>query len=1097
MIRQLSNQTLKLNYERKIKLSLCTILLCSFTLEINAHEIAFFSEEYKVTSELPSIFQQNNEISGKVISEENNPLDNVVVKVKGTSNVTKTDNLGKFILKDVPNNAVLIFSRIDLKTEEKTASLGMTVIMKNNTQEISEVQVINTGYGTQNKETSTASASRIDGKQLQNRPGATIESLLQGLAPGLVVQNNSGAPGSRSTITVRGLAAFSSDANSNVVSSPLFVIDGVPMEQDVFNPSDPRQAITSVLSGISPFDIESVDVLKDASATAIYGSRGANGVIIISTKRGKAGKPVVSLNTQYGLSYFPALRPTLGGKAERDFKINLYNQYKESKVGGGFTDMPIELTDSLNGFYNNSTNWQDLYFRNATFKNINLGISGATDNTSYRVSGDFYDEDGTVIGSGFKRYALTFYGSYRPLTNLNIVARSNLNQRNASLRRGSDANVAVVGNNFSSSLTPSPTSGFYDQFLESYNRGVNIDLTNSALAQLEATYDPFDFLSITTRASANYKFYRTRNFSPSGTNVNNKASADYYSNEKADLQSETFLRYHQTFNDSHTVDFMVGNSVNTYSEDRIYGYAFGGPSDAQQVIKGYPQANISLNTGNTKYGLLSYYSRLTYDFNRKYLFQAAVRADASSKFGKDNQWGYFPSISGGWVFTKEKFLQDWTTEWFNFGKLRGSWGRSGSQYEDNYLALGAYATGTSTYDGIPTLSPNYGGANGLPLPNLTWQTAETKGIGLDLDFFNSRLSAVLDYYTKETDNFLFDDPLNSTSGYNKRYINGGAVRNTGYEAAITAYVTKPESKFQYTTTLIIGTNKNILTRLPDFGRSITRTGGSESPYLQIGKPLNGYYLFQYLGVYATEDDVPVNKYTGKRLFPNTSGFASQDTYHAGDIALADIDQDGSINVFGNGDRIYAGDPNPKVTGSFANNFRYQLPDNSSIQLELFFTYSFGSKVYNQVLVDRLKSVSWTGSTNVNYPGGQKNLLDVSDLDYWTPSDTDAKYPALNPWRYYSRSSYDFIGNYDVPTDLFLESGSFVRLKTISVGYDFSPTLLSKAKIRRLRAFATMDNVFIIKSYTGVDPENVTNFGYDRGDGYPIPKRFNIGFNFEF
>lgn len=1094
MIKKPTNQRSSTNYERKFKLLAISFL--SLNLSVHATENWKLSRLLSTDITFENIDQKNS-ISGKVLDVNGAPASNVVVKIKGTSIATQTNEKGEFTLNNVPNESILVFSRIDFSTVEHAAKPGMSVTMSTNTKQIDEVEVIHIGYGTQNKRTATASTSRIDGKQLQNRPGATIEGLLQGLAPGLVVQNNTGSPGGRSTVTVRGLAAFSSSANSNVVSSPLFVIDGVPMEQDVFNPSDPRQAITSVLSGISPFDIESVDVLKDASATAIYGSRGANGVIIITTKRGKAGKPVVALNTQYGMSYFPSLRPTLGGKAERDFKIGLYNLYKESKVGGGYTDMPIELTDSLNGFYNNSTNWQDLYFRNADFKNVNLGISGATDNTSYRVSGDYYDEKGTVIGSGFKRYAMTFYGSYRPMSNLNIVARTNLNQKNASLKRGSNANVAVVGNNFSSSLVPSPNSGYYDYFLESYNKGVNIDLTNSVLTQLEATYDMFDFLSLTTRASANYKFYRTRAFNPSGTNLNNKASADYYSSETADLLSETFLRFHKTFKEDHTLDFLAGTSVNTNTNDNIYGSAFGGPSDSQQVIKGYPQSNLSVGTGNVKYGLLSYYSRLTYDYKQKYLFQSAFRADASSKFGKDNQWGYFPSASVGWVFTKEGFMKDWTEDWFNFGKVRASWGKSGSQYEDNYLALGAYVSSGNTYDGIPILTPNYGGANGIPLPDLTWQTAETKGIGLDLEFFKSRLTATLDYYSKNTDNFLFEDPLNSTSGYASRYINGGAVKNTGYEAAITAYVTKPESNFQYTTTFIIGTNKNILTKLPDFGRSITRTGGPESPYLELGKPLNGYYLFKYLGVYATEDDVPVNKYTGKKLYPNTSGFASQDTYHAGDMALLDIDQDGSINALGNGDKIYAGDPNPKVTGSFANNFQYRMPNGSSFQLGLFFTYSFGNKVYNQVLVDRLRSVSWTGSENVNYPGGQKNLLDVSDLDYWTPTNTNAKYPSLNPWRYYRTSSYDFIGNYDIPTDLYLENGSFVRLKSINVGYDFAPEMLSKVKIRRLRVFATMDNVFLITKYSGVDPENVTTFGYDRGNGYPIPKKFNIGFNFEF
>lgn len=886
-----------------------------------------------------------------------------------------------------------------------------------------------------------------------------------------------------------------------MVSTPLFIIDGVPLEQDVFNPSDPRQAITSVLSGFSPFDIESVDVLRDASATAIYGSRGANGVIVINTKRGKIGKPIVTLNSQYGLTYYPELRKTLGGKTERNFKIDLYNQYKDSKVGGGYTDLPIELSDSLNSFYNNSTDWQKLYFKNANLKNINLGISGANENSSYRLGADYYDEQGIVLGSGFSRYSLTYSGVFNPTSKLTITGRANLSQTDASQRRGDTYNAAVVGNNFSSSFQPGPSSGFFDAYLDSYNKGVNVDLTRRVLGQLEASYDIFKFLNITSRASANYEFYRTRTFSPSATMSDFKSAASYYAKENVNLLSETFVRLHHIF-DKHSFDFVAGNTINTSENNNIFGSAYGGPSDAQQVIQGYPQSNLTLGTHNITYGLLSYYTRLSYNYDRKYLIQGVVRADASSKFGKDKQWGYFPSVSAGWVFTREDFFSKSVGDWFNFGKLRASYGVAGEQYQDNYLSLGAYNTGgtgnNATYNGIPVLYPNYAGGNGIPLPDLTWQTSKEYGAGLDLEFFRSRLTLGLDYYHKTKDGFLFEDALNGTSGYASRFINSGAVRNTGFEAAITGYITAPEKSFQYSVTFIGGTNKNQLTKLPDFGRSITRGGYlGGAPYLQIGRPLNGFYMLHYLGVYADEASVPVNKYTGKKLYPNGSGFTSQDPYHAGDIRLEDVNGDGVIDIRGVADKIYSGDPNPKVTGSLAHSFSYKMKNNSSLQLDLFFNYSFGAKVYNKVLADRIRAVSWTRSENVNYPGGQRNLLDVSDLDIWTPTNTDAKYPALNPWRYYATSSYDFIGNYDIGTDLFLENGSFVRLNNISLGYDFSPAFLKKLNVRRLRVYGGMNNVFIITKYSGTDPENVDYYGYDLGNGYPIPNKFNLGFNFEF
>lgn len=1059
-------------------------------------------------------------LSGRILSPDNQPIIGATVMIQGSKRGANADENGRFTINGVPEDATIVitsigFNSLTLRLNNgvlttagkefkgqlvRSALQNLLITLQPSSSQLQEVNVT-VGYGTQKRRETTAAISTIKGSQLQNKPSGSIEGLLQGLAPGLVVQNNSGMPGGRSMVQIRGLASFSNSANSGVVSTPLFIIDGVPLEQDVFNPSDPRQAITSVLAGFSPFDLESVDVLKDASATAIYGSRGANGVIIINTKRGKIGKPIVSLNTQYGLSYYPSLRKTLGGKAERDFKIALYNQYKSAKVGGGSTDMPIELTDSLNSFYNNSTDWQKLYFRDADLKNINLGISGATENASYRLGVDYYKEKGIVLGSGFSRFSLTYNGIFKPSSKLTVTGRANLSQTDASQKRGDTYNAAVVGNNFSSSFRPGPNSGFFDAFLESYNKGVNIDLTRRALAQLEVSYDVFKFLNITSRASGNYEFYRTRTFEPSATRTDLKAAASYYSQEKVNLLSETFLRLYHTFQSKHSFDLVMGNTINTSENNNIYGAATGGPSDAQQVILGYPQANLKLETHNLQYGLLSYYSRLSYNFNKKYLIQGVVRADGSSKFGKDNQWGYFPSASAGWVFTEEKFVRNNIGRWLNFGKIRASMGKSGTQYEDNYLAVGAYLTKSgdnATYNGIPLLAPNYAGGNGITLPNLTWQTTKDRGVGLDLEFLNSRITMVLDYYDKRTDGFLFPDALNGTSGYASRYINSGAVRNYGYEAAITGYVTQPGKNFQYSVTFIGAINKNELTKLPDFGRSVSRSNYAVGqPYLQIGRPLNGFYLMKYLGVYPDDASVPVNKYTGKKLYPNVSGFASQDPYRAGDIRILDVNGDGRIGVLDNSDRVYSGDPNPKFTGSFSHSFSYRFKNNANLQLDVFFNYSVGNKVFNKVKADRIRGVSWTASENVNYPGGQRNLLDVSDLDFWTPEHTDAKYPVLNPWRYYGLSSYDFIGNYEINTDMFLEDGSFIRLNNVNLSYDFSTALLNKINIRRLRVYGGMSNVFILTKYSGVDPENVDPYGYDLGNGYPIPYKFNCGFNFEF
>ena len=1061
----------------------------------------------KLSKEAKGLSQaQQAKVTGRVVDDKGSPIPGASITNKSTGKVLGlTAEDGTFSV-SVDEGDILVISSVgfgsqEIKVSEGSAALEITL----NASESSLDDVVTIGYGQSSKRLNINSISSVPMDKMLNRPSGSIESLLQGLVPGLLVQNSSGMPGGRSNIQVRGLANFSSSANSNVVSTPLFIIDGVPQEQDAFDPSNPRQAIASVLGGLNPFDLESIDVLKDAAATAIYGSRGANGVIIITTKRGKVGKPIVAVNAQYGGSTYPELRKTYGGAAERDFKIALYNQYKASKVGGGFTSMPIELTDSLNTYYNNSTDWQKLYFKSANISDINVSVSGANENASYRLGADYYNEGGIVLGSGYKRYSMTYSGVFTPTKGLTITGQANLSQQDASKRRGDNYNAAVVGNNFSSSFLPGPNSGYFDRYLESYNKGVNEDLTRTVIARLEASYDLTDFLNITSSGSANYKFYRTRDFQPSATQQDNKSAASYYSEETVNLLSETFIRLHHKF-DLHNVDFLLGNTINTSKNNNIFGGATGGPSDVQQVIQGYPQNNLSLVTHNTSYGLLSYYSRLSYDYDQKYLFQGVLRADASSKFGKNKQWGYFPSASLGWILSSENFFKDNVGAWFSFAKIRASAGVSGEQYQDAYLAFGAYQSGNpndpngnnATYNGVPLLRPNYAGGNGIPLPDLTWEKSKDIGLGLELEFFQGRLSTTLEYYHKAKDGFLFNDPLNGTSGYASRFINSGAVENTGFDLSLTAYFMKPEKKFQYNLTFIGSANKNKLTKLPDLGRSVTRTGYSEgSPYLQVGKPLNGFYLLKYLGVFPDDAAVPVNPYTGAKLYPNGSGFISQDPYRGGDIRLLDQNGDGVIDIRGAADKVYMGDPNPKFYGSLSHNFGYRFKDGSNLQLNLFFNYSFGNKVYNKVLADRIKSVSWTASQNVNYPGGQTNLLDVSDLDFWTPQHTSAHFPALNPWRYYATSSYDFIGNYDVNTSLFLENGWFIRLNNINLSYDFSVEKLSKAKIRRVRVFAGLDNLFIIKEYTGVDPENVNDYGYDQGNGYPIPKKFNVGFNFEF
>ncbi|MFD2969206.1 SusC/RagA family TonB-linked outer membrane protein [Sphingobacterium bambusae] len=1038
---------------------------------------------------------QQSFVSGKITDNDGKSLQGVSVQVKQRGIQVASGRDGAYRIMASPGDT-LVFTNIGYVRQERIlkteATVNITLIAEMGL--IEEVEVVSVGYGEQSRRLVTSSISSVKGTQIQNRPGATIESLLQGLAPGVLVQNNSGMPGGASNIQVRGLAAMSREANSNVISMPLFVIDGVPMEQDNFNPSDPTQQLTSILAGINPYDVESIDILKDAASTAIYGSRGANGVILIKTKRGNIGKPIVSLNTMYGTSYFPALRPTLGGNAERNAKIALWQEYINVRDFGGeqLPDMPIELTDSLNPFYNNSTDWQRQFIRNATFKDVNLGIRGGTENANYRVGATYYDEGGIILGSGFKRYGLSYYGQFIPVKKFNIVASANINQTDASRRRGGEFNQATIGNQFTSSLNPAPSDGLFQEYVDAFGRSVNTNLNRQIISRIEMAYDVLPFLNLSTRGSAIYSFGRQNIFNPSSINNDMRPSASYFSSEALTLMSESMIRYNQTFGGVHTFNVVVGNTINTNETNSILGSGTGGPSDNQQVIRGYPQANIRLGTDNFTYGLLSYYGRLVYDFKSKYVLNATWRADGSSKFGRDNRWGYFPSLSAAWLFSEESFVKKTMGDWLYLGKLRGSWGRVGQQYEDNYLAFGRYNT-TGTYNGLPIVAPNYGGGNGIPLPNLGWESSTSYGVGLDLDLFNGRVTSTVDYYYRSNEDYLFEQPLSSTSGYRGIYINGGAIENTGVEFSATAYVFPMDKKFQYNITFMASRNNNKVLRLPDLGRSMQRSGGgSPAPYLMVGRPLNGFYLFEYLGVYPTDADVPVNPYTGTNVNPLFFG----GRYRGGDIWLKDQNGDYQIDLRENSaDLVYMGDPNPKLTGSLNQTFRWQMAGNSAIQLDALFVYSFGGKVYNRALANRMQDASWAGGGNVNYPFFQDNFPDLAGLDIWTPDNTNARYPTLNAWRS-KLTSYDFVGNYAVPSSLFLEDGSFIRLRTLRFGYEFPQPFLDKFGGRRLTAYIAVDNLFHLSKYSGMDPENVDFFGIDQGNGYPLPRRFNFGLSFE-
>jgi len=1034
-------------------------------------------------------------VTGIVAGSDGTPLIGVSVGEKGTRNGAVTDEKGAYHLHAAPG-ATLEFSYLGYERKTLragTSSTRIDIVLEGSKTSLKDVVVV--GYGTEKREKITSAISTVSGKELQNRAAVSIETMLQGKVPGLMIINNTGATGVANMFMVRGIAAVAREVNSNVVSPPLFVIDGVPMIQEVYPSGEVPGPLNSLLAGLNPYDIESIDIMKDASAGAIYGSRAANGVIFINTKRGRVGKPIVSIDAKTYVSTYPSLIETLGGAAERRLKIDLWRKY-ESEANRRLQGLPMELSDSLNGFYNNSTDWQKLLYRNGITNEVNMSVSGGNDKNTYRLGAGYSNSQGIIVGTGFKRYSLNFTGSYLPLRGLNINSNILLSQTDQSRGKGSAIDDLGVGKDYYSSLLPSPSSGFFTPFTDTYKNRTDQNLKRSVQVMLGGAYDVTSFLTLNSQVSVNYLMAKRRTFTPSALNNNKGPSASSYFEERLNLLNENFIRLHHTFGGKHTFNLVAGNTVNTEKTEILNGSGKNGPSDVVQVIDGYPQNNISVKGTYNSFGLLSYYSRLTYDYDAKYIMNLSWRADGSSKFGAQNRWGYFPAVSGAWLFTKEHFMENAFGKWLNFGKLRAGWGRAGKQYDDYYLAVGQYNVGSSptgtTYGGIPIIRPNYEGANGIPLPNLGWEQTTDYNLGLDLELFNGRATFSYDYYWKRSDNFLFDNPLPASAGYAMTKINGGSLLNYGMEWAVNLFLMPAERKFQWNISANASFNKNILLRLPDNGRNIVRTKTPDNMrfangnVLQVGRPLNGFYLYESRGVYRKPGDVPVNPYNGEALEQIAGGAL----YQTGDIWLVDQDHDYVLDPLY--DRVYKGNPYPELYGGFSNTLRY-----GGFTFYTFFTYMLNRKVYNDVLRSRIASIDWKTATGT----APRNTPIVNNIDFWSPENPNGSYPILNPRR---SNNFDndingySPGNYGTAdSDLFLEDGSFLRLKTVTLSYDFNNDWLRKIKMRRIRAYVTLENVFILQRYSGADAEIVDALGFDRGSGYPTPRNFSAGFNVEF
>lgn len=1009
-----------------------------------------------------SIFAQTDlvKVTGTVTDETNQPVPGVNVLLKGSSNIgTVTDIEGKYTL-NIPKDATLIFKFVGYKTTEVAVNGKTTVNLsiQPDVKQLEDVVVI--GYQAIKREKSTAAIASVAGEKIENIPVPSVEMALQGKVAGLNVLNITGEPGAKGIVTLRGNTSIASQDSR---STPLYVVDGIVMDEGDLGQIDLTG--TNPIAGINPNDIESIDVLKDASASAIYGARAANGVIIIKTKTPKAGKPQVRLNGYYGVAMKPTMRSTLVGTAERHLKMDLIYQYLGKP---GMENVNYWITDSLNPAFNNNTDWQSNVIQKARIQNYDVNVSAYGEKTSYRLSYNFYDEEGTVIGTGFTRNTASLYLNAHPYSFLNLTGNIRFSEMSRKKTNGSI-------NIFSTWSFPSSFFKLTDEDIENF-KGNNLDeldknLNRDLYANFQANIDFTLYLKWTTSYSFGYSTTRNDYFIPSYRN-NGNAYATSSSGSVKRWEIENYIQYLRSFKETHNLSVLFGQGAEYSYIDNLWGEGNYIASNSIQTIQGVVSKNSNASSSIEERARLSWFARLSYDYKDKYLFSANWRMDGSSRFGKDNRWGHFPSVSAGWIITKESFFPE--NQVADFIKIRGSYGITGNDPAGFYDAYRALTTnvdyrggsGITSYNGSGTIAYDFGSA--VTSRELGWEESKQMNFGLDAHFLNKRIILTGDYYIRDSESMIFNYALPVTTGYTEAKNNLVSVRNSGVELQLSLDLLPHNWDWSWTIDANIAMNKNQIKKLPNGNRSIVTGSPWMEWILTVGRPLYEITGWRSNGIYATDDDVPVDPLTGNRM----TFFGT--TMQAGDIAV--VDQNGDYNIDYN-DKVSLGNPDPKYYGGINTTVRWK-----GISLGVFCNYVIKRTFWNGFLSDRMNGGVYSagGWGNVSGPA-----LDFGGLKYYTTPGQQADLPTL--------IATNHMDNRHIAHEIYTDNGSFFRVKNISMSYEFPTALVNKIKLQRLRVYGYMDNVWVFsKSKTYPDPENINTNGYANGSEYPLPHKFTLG-----